>query len=78
MLPENYLDKSAIAQAITSTKGFAKHIDITWQPFVGTAVKYVKIYRSKNGNSYQPVGIQEPGIYRFADYVNETGKKIPL
>ena len=75
LLPENYLDKSAITPVITATKGFAKHIDITWQPFVGTAVKYVKIYRSKNGKSYQPVGIQEPGIYRFADYVNETGKK---
>ena len=58
LLPENYLDKSAITPAITATKGFAKHVDITWQPFVGTAVKYVKIYRSENGNSYQPVGIQ--------------------
>ena len=34
---------------IINSKGYAKHVDISWQPFSDEQVKYVKIYRSENG-----------------------------
>lgn len=62
------------APVISDAKGYAKHVDIQWQSFPGTAVKYIKIYRSENGNDYKPVGIQMPMISRYADFTGETGK----
>lgn len=59
---------------ITNAKGYAKHIDIEWAAFKDTAVKYVKIYRSGDGNNFYPVGIQTPGIFRYSDYTGETNK----
>ncbi len=54
--------------------GYAKHIDISWQPFSDEEVKYVKIYRSENGKNFIPVGIQSPQINRYADFTGITGK----
>jgi exo beta-1,2-glucooligosaccharide sophorohydrolase (non-reducing end) len=58
---------------IINCKGYAKHVDISWQPFSDEQVKYVKIYRSENGKS-RPVGIQSPGMHRYADFTGITGK----
>ena len=59
---------------ILTSKGYAKHIDISWQPCTDENVKYVKIYRSENGKSFVPVGIQSPLINRYSDYTGVTGK----
>jgi exo beta-1,2-glucooligosaccharide sophorohydrolase (non-reducing end) len=55
--------------------GYARHIDLLWQPVTDSAVKYVKIYRSEDGTNFQAAGIQIPAIYRYTDYTGETGKK---
>ena len=58
---------------IINSKGYAKHVDISWQPFSDEQVKYVKIYRSENGKTI-PVGIQSPQINRYTDFTGVTGK----
>jgi hypothetical protein len=60
---------------ILTCEGYAKHVDISWQPFNDEQVKYVKIYRSQNGKNYKPVGIQSPLINRYADFTGITGKR---
>ena len=68
-------DSPVIAKpAILSSKGYAKHVDISWQPFSDEQVKYVKIYRSENGKAFLPVGIQSPLINRYTDFTGVTGK----
>lgn len=60
---------------IGKAKGYEKHIDITWAPVTDPAVKYVKIFRSTDGTTFQPLGIQSPFISRYTDYTGITGKK---
>ncbi len=61
--------------AIIATKGYAMHNDIEWKPVTNASIHLVKIYRSEDGNHYQPVGIQQPFIHRYSDFTGETGKK---
>ncbi len=59
---------------ISGFKGFAKHVDLQWQPIKDSTVKYVQIYRSADGKVYKPVGIQSSFINRYADFTGVTGK----
>ncbi len=59
---------------ILQCEGYAKHVDISWKPFSDEEVKYVKIYRSENGKTFLPVGIQSPLINRYADFTGITGR----
>lgn len=54
-------------------KGYERHIDISWEPVNQDGVARYVIYRSENGGKYVPVGIQVPGIHRYADYVGKPG-----
>jgi hypothetical protein len=60
--------------SITGIKGFAKHVDLQWNPIKDSSVKHIKIYRSDDGNNFRPVGIQSQFINRYTDYTGETGK----
>lgn len=64
-----------IAPAIATVKGYEKHTDISWKAVTDPAVKYIKIYRSTDGENFRAVGIQLPTISRYADYTDTTGKK---
>ncbi len=59
---------------IKDAKGYAMHVDINWPQITDPNVHLVKIYRSCDGSIYQPAGIQQPFINRFADFTGETGK----
>ena len=74
LLPE--IDKTLITQKpdITTAKGYAKHVDVSWTPVKDASVKYVQIYRSEDGKNFRPVGIQFPFISRYADFTGQTGK----
>jgi hypothetical protein len=52
-------------------KGYERHIDITWQPVSDPALAQYVIYRSENGQPFQPVGVQRPGVNRYSDYVGD-------
>jgi hypothetical protein len=60
---------------ISSAKGYAMHVDITWPVIIDKNVKLVKIYRSENGKDFHPVGIQENFTNRFADFTGKTDQK---
>jgi len=71
-------DKPAVVTAIpsiTSSNGYAKHVDIAWKRSNDKNIQFIKIYRSIDDKEYKPVGIQQPYINRYADYTGETGKK---
>ncbi len=74
-LPENKGASFIAKPKILSCTGFAKHVDILWQPFSDEQVKYVKIYRSENGKDFASVGVQLPQINRHADFIGITGKQ---
>jgi hypothetical protein len=59
---------------ITGAKGYAKHVDIQWNPVTDSTIKYIKIYRSTDEKNYRAVGIQLPIISRYADFTGETNK----
>jgi hypothetical protein len=60
---------------ITSSKGYAKHVDIAWKKITDKNTRLVKIYRSADGKKYQPVAVQQPYINRYADYTGITGQR---
>lgn len=60
---------------ITKASGYPMHVDIVWKPITAKNIKLITIYRSENGKDYQPVGIQQPYINRYADFNGQTGKK---
>ncbi len=70
------INKTPVTQkpVITSVKGYAKHVDITWTPIKDEGVKYVQVYRSEDGKNFKPVGIQLPFTSRYADFTGHTGK----
>lgn len=70
------INKTPVTQkpVITSVKGYAKHVDITWTPVKDEGVKYVQVYRSEDGKNFKPVGIQLPFTSRYADFTGHTGK----
>jgi hypothetical protein len=56
-----------------SAKGFERHVDVAWNATESASLQHYVIYRSLDGNHYDPVGIQEPGIHRYADYLGKVG-----
>lgn len=75
LLPEANSQPHRSIPSLSSIKAYEKHVDITWKPVTDSTIKYIKVYRSANGKSFYPVGIQTPWINRYADYTDTTGKK---
>ncbi len=72
-------DTSEIASSLpapqnVSAKGYERHVDIKWDPGDSAELQRYVIYRSLDGRSFQPVGIQVPGINRYADYLGKPGQ----
>ncbi len=56
-----------------SAKGFERHVDVAWNASESANLQQYVIYRSLDGLHYDPIGIQEAGIHRYADYLGKTG-----
>ena len=55
-------------------KGYDRHIALQWSGTDPTGLARYVIYRSLDaGKSFDPVGMQIPGIHRFADFVGRSG-----
>jgi exo beta-1,2-glucooligosaccharide sophorohydrolase (non-reducing end) len=52
-------------------RGYERHIDITWNAVADPALAQYVIYRSENGEPFQPIGVQRPGVQRYCDYVGD-------
>ncbi|HKH60377.1 MAG TPA: glucoamylase family protein [Flavitalea sp.] len=76
ILSNTHAPMSTNTPAITVAKGFAKHVDIEWEPVNNLSVKHVKVYRSFDGKAFTPVGVQSPCIKRYADYIGEPEKNV--
>ena len=56
-------------------KGYERHVDVTWNPVEsGNLARYV-IYRSLDGKTFRPIGIQLPGVQRYSDFLGQSGRK---
>ena len=54
-------------------KGYERHIDITWDAMNSPLLERYVVYRSLDGDDFQPIGIQVPGVNRYTDYLGKTG-----
>ncbi len=70
-------EKSGRVAAIRNLRanGFERHIDLAWDETADPQIDYYNVYRSTGGGPYQKVGMQAPGIHRYADYLGKTGEQ---
>jgi exo beta-1,2-glucooligosaccharide sophorohydrolase (non-reducing end) len=52
-----------------SSVAHACHVDLTWPVVTDPLLAYYQIYRSRNGQDFLPISIQNPNFNRYADYV---------
>lgn len=55
--------------------GYDCHIDLSWPEVVDPAEEYYLVYRSEDGENFQPVGIKNPAFTRYTDYMGRRHKK---
>jgi len=61
---------------LLSAKGYEQHVDLSWKKENNSMIKYIKVYRSLNGEDFTPVGIQLPQIAGFTDFTGPQSSKI--
>lgn len=62
-------------------RGYERHVDISWDPVGDPALARYVIYRSEvskagvsnNDDAFKAIGIQVPGVNRYADYLGKIG-----
>jgi hypothetical protein len=54
--------------------GQERHVDLSWQPGTNQGVLSYRIYRSRDGSDFTPVGTRPGWSCRYVDFVGETGK----
>lgn len=59
-----------------TAKGYERHVELAWESTEPAQLAYTVIYRSTNGGAFQPVGIQQPGLHRYFDFVGAPGDKL--
>jgi hypothetical protein len=75
LLPDRSAAMIPSVPMIVSARGYARHVDITWEKVADSAVHLVKVYRSENGVIYEPAGVQQSYVNRYSDFTGETGKR---
>jgi len=53
-------------------QGADRHVDIAWQPSEADDLLYYKVYRSRDGEDFEPLGIQQGHVTRFEDFLGES------
>jgi len=59
-----------------AVKAYERHVDLSWEPNDNANLAYTIVYRSRDGGPFEPVGVQQPGLYRFMDWVGAPGLKL--
>lgn len=59
-----------------AVKAYERHADLSWEPNDEDRLAYTIVYRSRDGGPFEPVGVQQPGLYRFMDWVGAPGLKL--
>ncbi len=50
-------------------RGYERHVDISWQVESDSGVDHYVISRRQGTSGFVPVGIQMPGVHRYADFI---------
>jgi hypothetical protein len=50
-------------------EAFERHVDLKWESRDSDQLAYTVIYRSLDDGPFEAVGIQQPGLHRYADFV---------
>jgi len=58
-----------------AARGYDRHIDVSWDAVSSDAIERYVVYRSSDGKDFHPVGIQEAGVTRYADFLGKSGQK---
>src|SRR5262249_29654130 len=53
--------------------GYDRHVELEWTSDNPSGLARFVIYRSMDGGSFAPVGIQLPGIHRYEDFLGKSG-----
>src|SRR5262249_30886557 len=56
-------------------KGYDRHIDVSWDAVSSDSLQHYLVLRSEDGKEYRPIGIQVPGINRYADFLGRSDLK---
>lgn len=54
-------------------RAYERHVDLKWDTAVSSQLAYYIIYRAADGKTFKPVGVQQPGIGRYADFLGAPG-----
>lgn len=57
-------------------EAFERHVDLKWESRDSDQLAYTVIYRSLNDGPFEAVGIQQPGIHRYADFVGALNVQV--
>ena len=57
------------APQAVAVRGFERHFDVSWEPVEAEDLLSYRIYRSWDGETFEPIGTQQHSIPRFADFV---------
>jgi hypothetical protein len=52
-------------------EAFERHVDLKWESRDSNQLAYTVIYRSTNDGPFEAVGIQQPGLHRYADFLGK-------
>lgn len=66
---------SLTAPTNVRAKGYDRHIDVSWNAVSSDSLQHYLILRSDDGKDYKPIGIQVPGILRYADFLGRSHAK---
>ncbi|MDP0499813.1 MAG: glucoamylase family protein [Verrucomicrobiota bacterium JB022] len=57
-------------------QGAERHVDLSWQPSEADDLLQYRIYRSDDGETFRPIGLQQGHLTRFEDFVGEPGQTV--
>ncbi|HEX5764627.1 MAG TPA: hypothetical protein VFY27_03615, partial [Woeseiaceae bacterium] len=57
------------APRAVTVRGFERHFDVSWEPVEADDLLSYRVYRSWDGEAFEPVGTQQHSIPRYADFV---------
>ncbi|MGO9939354.1 MAG: glucoamylase family protein [Terracidiphilus sp.] len=57
-------------------EAFERHVDLKWESKDSAQLAYTIIYRSMDDGPFEAVGIQQPGLHRYADFVGAPNVQV--
>jgi hypothetical protein len=61
------------APANLRATGYDRHVELEWDVNEPANMARFVIFRSIDGGSFKPIGIQLPGVHRYEDFLGKTG-----